>query len=944
VDSHLWSRLALASLLAWLVLAPSPTGAAGPGSERAPQAAGLGDVLLFVENRGQFAAPARYLAYGGTQSLWLAQDALWIVAAHPDGKDGRTALRLSFPGADPRPRLEPLGRALTLFHYFLGSDPSRWAVDVPAWRGVRYVDLYPGVDLEIDGREGRWSWRLVVQQEARIEPHRIALRIQGAQALEVTAAGVRLDVEGVTLPLLQIAVPGGEALLTAQPRISGDRIVAPIAPVRAEEAATPPLAALTGSSDLVYASFIGGSDFDKGNGVAVDGEGAPYVTGYAGHDMPTSPGAYDPTYNGGLCDAFVAKLAPDGSDAVYVTFVGGSDDDMGSEIAVDATGAAFVVGQTYSGDFPTTSGSLQEGHPGGSDAFVFKLNPQGNGLVYSTYLGGSGWDSAASLVLDVEGAAYLVGTTKSDDFPTTPGAYDTGYQFQSVFLSKLNAQGSALLYSTYLGGSLWDWGYDVAVDGSGAAYVTGDTYGSGFPTTSSAFDTTHSGQYEDAFVAKFSPDGRALDDLLYATFLGGIEDDWGESIALHPASRTVYVAGFTTSADMPVTAGTYDTVYGGGVYGDEPYGDAYLAKIHPGSPRVTGMSWCIGGPYYFRPWPLPASTELRAQVDWRDYAPDRVRFDLNGVAHNENASGALVAHSLDLQDLDFGPLGQQNTLLVQAYAQEGLISPPYVAHPIGVESPAWLPLDGVQLEIPVGCSGQPMAARWSVAFPDPAIEARVTPPSWFPFIGGSPLGLQRTQAGLDVEFRGSGQGSATVYGQTGFDAAEGEVTGRVSGQGSGSIVQGQGMQLQDVSLGLDLEGMVQSERPLIDVLCNAASGGACPLREAEQAPVVGDLVRWFNERARFEATVRPGLHADLGFSGDGDGWQWREGTGTARVQLALALVLDMVEDMITAEGYGGGEPSITLQTPPDPLTRPMPTRSRSPMPCGTAARGAHPPL
>jgi len=244
---------------------------------------------------------------------------------------------------------------------------------------------------------------------------------------------------------------------------------------------------------LSYSTYLGGSDDDGGFGIAVDGAGNAYVTGRTeSANVPTTPGAVQPTLRGDW-NVFVSKLNPTGTALVYSTYLGGSGsslfDSSGDEawgIAVDGAGNAYVTGMTESANFPTTPGAVQPTPPGGSsNAFVSKLNATGTAFVYSTYLGGSGDDSGYGIAVDGAGNAYVTGGTTSADFPTTPGAVQPTLQdsYGDAFVSKFNATGTVLGYSTYLGGEHSDEGQGIAVDGTGTAYVTGLTYSTDFPTT-----------------------------------------------------------------------------------------------------------------------------------------------------------------------------------------------------------------------------------------------------------------------------------------------------------------------------------------------------------------------------------------------------------------------------------------------------------------------------
>src|SRR5260221_455384 len=270
----------------------------------------------------------------------------------------------------------------------------------------------------------------------------------------------------------------------------------------------------TGSA-LIYSTYLGGGDDDQGMGIAVDTDGNAYVTGSTlSANFPTTAGAFQPTY-GGVTDAFVTKLNPTGSALVYSTYLGGSEVDFGTGIAVDVDGNAYVTGFTASADFPVTPGP-QPLYGGGFDAFVTKLHATGSVLVYSTYLGGSGEDRGHGIAVDSAGNAYVTGQTASINFPTTAAAFQTTFgggsaTFGDAFMTKLNATGLALDYSSFLGGSADDVGTGIAVDAVGNAYVTGHTGSDNFPTTTGAFQPTGGGLINgsgnfDAFIAKFGND------------------------------------------------------------------------------------------------------------------------------------------------------------------------------------------------------------------------------------------------------------------------------------------------------------------------------------------------------------------------------------------------------------------------------------------------------
>jgi Beta-propeller repeat len=341
---------------------------------------------------------------------------------------------------------------------------------------------------------------------------------------------------------------------------------------------------------LSYSTYLGGSGFDYAYAVAVDGSGNAYLAGKADSlDFPAS-GGYQPSPGGGTCgsdldifpcfDAFLTKLAPSGSSVVYSTYLGGSNDDFATGVAVDPLGNAFITGYTKSVDFVVLH-ALQAAYSGGNcgsttnpdpcfDSFVVKINSAGTGLVYSTYLGGSGDDLATGIAVDASGNAVVTGMTSSIDFPTTVGALQTGYAGGTLdaFATKLTATGLTAVYSTFLGGSGEDRGLAVAVDLSGNAFVAGSTASTNFPH-SGGFQKANAGgtcgsivtpaPCTDAFVAKLNTLGTSLG---YASYLGGTGGESANAITVD-AGGAAYIAGLTTSADFPTTPGALSRAGGG---------------------------------------------------------------------------------------------------------------------------------------------------------------------------------------------------------------------------------------------------------------------------------------------------------------------------------------------------------------------------------------------
>lgn len=358
-------------------------------------------------------------------------------------------------------------------------------------------------------------------------------------------------------------------------------------------------------SKLLYSTFLRGSRRETAVRIAVDTAGAAYVTGMTqSTDFPTTAGAYRTTANGGSCplqlgrsmaclDAFVTKISPSGGALSYSTYVGGSGQDAGLGIAVDAAGAAYVGGFSNSSNFPVSGGAPQTSFGGAGncfggviacpDAVVFKLSPDGATLQYSTYLGGSAMDVASAIAVNGSGEAYVTGFAQSQAIGTTAGslqpAHTAGAQ-DDGFIGKLNAAGTAFTYLTFIGGNSTDWPTDIKIDSAGAAYVAGTTNSTNFPVTGGAYQTSYGGSNNacvidfgwgpcgDGFVVKLNAAGSALG---FGTLLGGAQGDSIVGLSLD-ASQNVWVTGGTNSSSFPLTSDAYYTTTGG---------NAFLAEFSP---------------------------------------------------------------------------------------------------------------------------------------------------------------------------------------------------------------------------------------------------------------------------------------------------------------------------------------------------------------------------
>ena len=555
--------------------------------------------LRFEANPGQTDEQVKFLARGTGHTLFLTPtEAVMVFTKREQTAKSRlqgarlrpeeavhvtrTVLRMTFVGANPEPRVVGAEELPDKANYFIGNDPAKWRTNVPTYARVQYTDVYPGIDLIYYGSQRRLEYDFVVRPGA--DPRTIALGFQGADKLEVDPQGDLVLHTGAgeirqRKPVIYQEIGG------VRREIAGGYVLKGESRVGFHVAVYDTSRPLVIDPALVYSTYLGGSADDAGVGIAVDAAGNAYVTGStASANFPTTAGAFQTTLGGGGVgfDAFVTKLNSTGSALLYSTYLGGSNnDDSGVGIAVDGAGNAYVTGSAFSTDFPTTPGAFQSSFGGVRDAFVTKLNPTGSTLVYSTYLGGTGDDGGVSIAVDTAGSAYVSGFAQAG-FPTTTAAFQPGFGGgpYDAFVTKLGSTGSALVYSTYLGGSGDDEVFGgLAVDASGNAYVTGFTTSANFPTTPGAFQTTFGGAgplgFGDAFVTKLNSTGSMP---VFSTYLGGSGDDFGAGIAVD-GNGNAYIAGSTASTNFPTTPGAFQTTFGGS--GPLGLGDAFVTKLNP---------------------------------------------------------------------------------------------------------------------------------------------------------------------------------------------------------------------------------------------------------------------------------------------------------------------------------------------------------------------------
>ena len=509
------SRVAALMLLAsigLMVLAGHSTMAtsARPGDAKTRVGEGYGNLpLSFEANLGQTDPRVRFLSRGNGYALYLTADEAVLALenrARESGGAGDSArrsasvLRMKFAGANPEPSIHGLGQMIAKSNYITGDDPKGWRSGVANYERVRYDRLYRGIDLVFYGNQRQIEYDFILAPGA--DSRQIRLSLEGARGIKIREGGdLLIDVEGGEIcqlrPVAYQEIGGARQEVAARYVVDGHQIGFAVGDYdRSKPLVIDPI--------LSYSTYLGGSGDDAGSAIAVDSAGNAFVTGHTfSPDFPTRNPIQ--VANAAPTDLFITKLNPSGTALIYSTYIGGSDSEQGTGIALDSSGSAYVTGWTSSLNFPTMN-PLQPalGREFFTDAFALKLNPEGSALVYSTYLGGINLDEGSAIAVDVAGNAYIVGHTLSGNFPTAnaiqPALAAAGQR--DAFVSKLNAAGSAFIYSTYLGGIGSDLALALALDSSGNAYISGQTLSTDFPTVGplqaasrvrSAFKTVNGG-------------------------------------------------------------------------------------------------------------------------------------------------------------------------------------------------------------------------------------------------------------------------------------------------------------------------------------------------------------------------------------------------------------------------------------------------------------------
>jgi len=582
--------------------------------------------LRFEANRGQARGNAKtdpgvqFSARGAGYAVYLTNEEAVLALRRAGNDAGVDVIRMQLKGAHAALSAQGTDELPGRSNYLIGSDTSQWQTEVPAYARVRYADVYDGVDLVYYGNQQQLEYDFVVAPHADAKP--IRLHFDGAESVKVDAKGD-----------LQITARGGEIAfhkpLVYQDEKGRRHAIAGGFEVLAGKSVRFTLGSynhdlpLVIDPTLVYSTYLGGSDSDIMNAIAVDSSGNAYVTGTtASTNYPVTIGAFQTTFS----TAFVTKLNATGTALLYSTFLGGSGSssggDTGLSIAVDSSGDAYITGSTYSTNFPTTTGAFQTTNKaaavGSPTSFVSKLNPAGTKLLYSTYLGGTMSDTAYSIAVDSSGDAYVAGGAYSSNFPVTAGivqstnksAPDYGW---NLFITKLNPAGSALLYSTYLGGS-GDYGSPnnvvLAVDSSGDALVATTVLSTDFPVTAGVFQPQNNATGRgNMTISKLNPTATKL---TFSTYLGGSSSPYGDDTPYGlavAASGNVFLSGTTWETNFPVTKGAFQTT---SQNGGDGLSAGFVTKVNAtgtaliystylsgsGSDRVRALAFDASGDVY----------------------------------------------------------------------------------------------------------------------------------------------------------------------------------------------------------------------------------------------------------------------------------------------------------------------------------------------------------
>lgn len=538
--------------------------------------------IPFIENKGQIKDPGILFYLNGKSGTVLYRDNAEIVY-RARSQNGKTVFTEKFTGIF-KPALKGGTRTDTNVSYFTGSNKAAWKTGLTTYRDISFQNLYRGISVQFIARGS--SIEDVYSIDRPSDTSRIKVKVDGVDRISLDSEG-NLVFETSAGRFLKTRPVAYQQIGAVTKKIDCRYVVAnnTYSFHASGYANGYPLII---DPDLQWSTFVGGSGFDGANDIKIDSSGNVYVAGATGsNDFPGPTGFDDRAVDDGV---LVFKLTTGGGSLAWASFFGGSTKgytEFASALDVDGSGNVYVTGETNDTDFPTTSGTFSSVPLGSHDAFVCKISADGSSLLWSTYLGGTGWDSGLAIKVTSSGDVLVAGTADgptAEQYFATPGAYDaTANGDDDVFVAKLSGNGGTLRWATLIGGEQIDMPHGISQVSTGAIIVAGDTFSSDFPSTPGAYDTTHGGNY-DGFVLKLSEDGSSL---AWSTLLGGASSDSLLDMALD-SSGNIYVTGNTRSTDFPVTTGAYQTAL------DSSYGDAFVTKLSPGGDSVIWSTF-LGG-------------------------------------------------------------------------------------------------------------------------------------------------------------------------------------------------------------------------------------------------------------------------------------------------------------------------------------------------------------
>lgn len=508
--------------------------------------------LIFVPNMGQADASVQFQAHQGGNRWLFTQDEIiysWVVAEEshevftdipsPLPQVSIGTLSQQFLGANENAQFAATNPLAGKVNYLLGNDSTRWYTNLPTYATFRTKEFYPGIQVTYQGQENILGTQFTVHPG--IDIAQVRWQYPNAESVSINELGQ------LSLVLPNIAETITIPTPTARQFVAGHYVFVDIQYVQlSSEVISWHLGDYDLTANLIVDTQMPALSFayDRVEDVFVGGQGHAYVVGFTSStDFPMENPLQSTSV--GQFDAFITQFTPDGTGLMYSTFLGGTGFDMASSISEDDTGYMYVVGTTDSLDFPVLN-PWQANYHGVFDSFVVKLSPDGSSMVFGTYLGGNNVDAASQVVNDVTGNAYFTGVTHSCDFPLSNPLQGVCAGNEDAFVSKLSSDGQTLIFSTYLGGDDYDAAYSLDVDAQSNAYVIGETRSPDFPLMN-PFQNTLSG-ISDVFVSKLDSTGQAL---TYSTYLGGNTSEVAGDIAVHD-DGTVFVAGMTGSIDFPL--------------------------------------------------------------------------------------------------------------------------------------------------------------------------------------------------------------------------------------------------------------------------------------------------------------------------------------------------------------------------------------------------------